>query len=56
LGPIPGEAVLLCGLAFHAGWIVLAIVTYRARRGGDANARSRPGADPILELARARGG
>jgi uncharacterized membrane protein len=29
VGPIPGELVLLAGLAFHGGWILLALVTYR---------------------------
>ena len=56
LGPIPGWIVLLCGAAFHAGWISAAIITYHARRGGDARASVAHGHDPILELARARQG
>ena len=54
LGPVPGEIVLLCGLAFHAGWISVAIITYYARRGGDARSGAVRAGDPILELARAR--
>jgi len=55
LGPVPGAIVLFCGLAFHASWIGVAIMTYHGRRGGDARAKVARGHDPILELARARG-
>jgi uncharacterized membrane protein len=29
IGPLPGEAVLLAGVAFHGAWITLALVTLR---------------------------
>ncbi len=29
VGPLPGWFVVLCGLAFHGSWAVLAIVTYQ---------------------------
>jgi uncharacterized membrane protein len=32
VGPLPGTFVVLCGLAFHGSWAVLAVVTYRAER------------------------
>jgi uncharacterized membrane protein len=40
IGPIPGEVVLLAGLIFHGGWVLLALVTlqvelhYRRRGAG----------------------
>ena len=32
IGPLPGWVVLLCGLIFHASWIVFAFVTLRVER------------------------
>lgn len=32
IGPIPGEAVVLAGVAFHGAWIALALVTLRIER------------------------
>ena len=29
VGPVPGWIVVLCGVAFHGSWIVIAIVTWR---------------------------
>ena len=29
IGPIPGSLVMLAGVAFHAGWVIFAIVTLR---------------------------
>lgn len=29
IGPIPGEVVMLCGVCFHSGWMMLAYVTWR---------------------------
>lgn len=29
IGPIPGSAVILAGLAFHLGWVAFALITYR---------------------------
>ena len=51
IGPIPGEVVLLAGLAFHGSWMALAILTLRGRRGRGL-ARSMPQKDRVLELAR----
>ncbi len=50
--PVPGQLVLLAGLLFHATWVMVAVTTYRSRRGAD---RARPpssGKDAVLELAR----
>lgn len=52
IGPIPGQVVFLAGLAFHATWVTLAIVTYRSRRGADRARPQRPTHDRLLELAR----
>jgi uncharacterized membrane protein len=51
IGPLPGAFVLLAGLAFHAGWVALALLTLRAGRGHGL-ARSRPAEDHVLDLAR----
>jgi uncharacterized membrane protein len=52
IGPIPGQFVLLAGLAFRATWIVIAIATYRGRRGaGRARPQNSKG-DRLLDLAR----
>ena len=32
IGPIPGQAVLACGLLFHAGLIAVAVLTLRGQR------------------------
>ena len=32
VGPLPGLFVVLCGVAFHGSWIVLALVTLRIER------------------------
>jgi uncharacterized membrane protein len=51
VGPVPGSFVLLAGLAFHTGWVALALLTLRAGRGRGL-ARSRPTEDQVLNLAR----
>ena len=51
IGPMPGAAVLLCGLAFHGGWMAIALLTLRSRRGRGL-ARALPRQDRVLELAR----
>lgn len=51
IGPIPGRLVLLCGLAFHGSWMVLAVSTLRSRRGRGLE-RTQPQQDHVLELAR----
>ena len=51
VGPIPGQLVLLAGLAFHASWVTVAIMTLRSRRGGDRPRPKRPQQDEILRLA-----
>src|SRR5271166_7090949 len=33
IGPVPGGLVLLAGLVFHSGWMVLALLTLHAGRG-----------------------
>lgn len=54
VGPIPGQLVLLAGLAFHAGWVTVAIMTLRSRRGGDRPRPKQPQQDRILKLAAGR--
>ena len=52
IGPIPGQIVILAGLAFHAAWIVVAIATYRSRRGAGRIRPPRHQTDRLLDLAR----
>jgi uncharacterized membrane protein len=52
IGPIPGQFVLLAGLAFHATWIMIAIATYRGRRGAGRARSQNPESDRLLDLAR----
>lgn len=51
IGPVPGQLVLLAGLAFHGSWLVLALLTLRGRRGR-GQTRKRPTQDRVLDLAR----
>ena len=39
VGPLPGLLVVLCGLAFHGSWALLAIVTYQSEKRARAQAR-----------------
>jgi len=32
VGPLPGWIVVLCGIAFHGSWVLLALVTYQDER------------------------
>ena len=32
IGPLPGWIVVLCGVAFHGSWIVIALVTFRVEK------------------------
>lgn len=52
IGPIPGQLVILAGLAFHATWITIAVVTFRSRRGAGRTRPQKPTEDRLLELAR----
>jgi uncharacterized membrane protein len=54
IGPLPGQIVLLCGLAFHATWITVAIMTYKGRRGAGRARPPRPPTDRVFELATGR--
>ena len=51
IGPVPGQLVLLAGLAFHGGWAAIVVLTLKARRGR-GRARTPPEEDRVLELAR----
>ncbi len=51
VGPLPGQLVLLAGLAFHATWIVIAIRTQRSKRGSGRKRPPRPDRDRMLDLA-----
>src|SRR5918911_2751879 len=42
IGPIPGLVVLLCGAAFHGGWMAVAYLTLRGRRGAGRPRPARP--------------
>jgi uncharacterized membrane protein len=55
VGPIPGQLVLLAGLAFHSTWVAIAIRTQRSRRGGARPRPWRPEQDRMLQLASGRG-
>jgi uncharacterized membrane protein len=51
VGPIPGQLVLLAGLAFHGTWITVAVLTARGRRGGrKARHDNAPRRDPTYEF------
>ena len=52
IGPIPGQVVLLAGIAFHATWMAIAIATYRSRRGAGRARPQTPERDRLLDLAR----
>jgi uncharacterized membrane protein len=52
IGPVPGQVVLLAGLAFHSTWMVIAYKTSKSRRGADRIRPPRPPRDRILDLAR----
>ena len=52
IGPVPGQLVLLAGLAFHATWITTAIITHKSRRGAGRVRPQNPTKDRLLELAR----
>ncbi len=54
IGPVPGEVVLLAGLAFHASWVIVAVATVHSRRG-KGQERALPTIDRVLELARQTG-
>ncbi|MCW3476783.1 DUF2270 domain-containing protein [Limobrevibacterium gyesilva] len=51
IGPVPGQLVLLAGLAFHATWLAIALLTLKGRRGR-GQSRTLPARDSVLELAR----
>jgi uncharacterized membrane protein len=51
IGPVPGQLVLLAGLAFHASWLTIALLTLEGGRGR-GHSRSLPLKDDVLELAR----
>ncbi len=55
VGLIPGQLVLLAGLAFHCGWIAIAYATLKSRRGADRKRPPRPPKDEVLELAKRDG-
>lgn len=52
IGPLSGELVLLAGLLFHLSWLMIAVVTYRSRRGANRPRPPRSANDAVLELAR----
>jgi uncharacterized membrane protein len=51
IGPIPGQFVILAGVAFHSTWIAIALLTWQSRRGTRRHKPSR-NTDALLELAR----
>ena len=52
IGPIPGQIILLAGLAFHSAWVAVAILTLTKRRGAGRTRPPRPERVALLELAR----
>jgi uncharacterized membrane protein len=51
VGPIPGEWGLAFGLAFHATWLVIALITLRSQKAAGLPHRRDKGHDPLLEIA-----
>ena len=51
IGPVPGQIVLLAGVAFHASWMAIAVLTLKSGRGR-GQSRALPERDRVLELAR----
>jgi len=51
IGPVPGQIVLLAGVAFHASWMAIAVLTLKSGRGR-GQTRALPERDRVLELAR----
>jgi uncharacterized membrane protein len=51
VGPVPGQIVLLAGLAFHGSWVAVAVLTARSKRGSGLS-RQYPDKDRVLDLAR----
>jgi len=51
IGPVPGQIVLLAGVAFHASWMAVAVLTLKSGRGR-GQSRALPERDRVLELAR----
>jgi uncharacterized membrane protein len=54
VGPVPGQAVLLAGLAFHTTWLAIAVSTLGSRRAGRPRL-DQPARDPMLALASRNG-
>lgn len=53
IGPLPGQLVLVMGLAFHGTWMFVALITLRGQRAvGRAH---RPKHDPLPALAATEG-
>src|SRR5207244_12307093 len=52
IGLIPGQLVLVAGIAFQATSIALAFMTFRSRRGAGSARRQSPTRDRSLMLAR----
>jgi uncharacterized membrane protein len=51
VGPFPGQVVLGGGLIFHAAWMLVAILTWRTRRGALRIVGQPRQRDPMLDLA-----
>ncbi len=52
IGPIPGQAVLACGLLFHGCWMAIAIMTVQSRRGARGARFEPPQEDATYDFAR----
>ena len=55
VGPVPGQLVVLAGLAFHSTWLAIAYLTLRSRRGAGRPRPERPPRDMMLALAAGEG-
>lgn len=51
IGPVPGEIVVLAGIAFHGSWVLFALVTLRNQRASGRVRRPLPGIDPMKQIA-----
>jgi uncharacterized membrane protein len=50
IGPLPGQAVILIGLAFHCGWILLATLTLRVQKAAGRVERPKNYTDPMTKM------
>jgi len=50
IGPLPGQVVILIGLIFHCGWILLATLTLRVQQAAGRVERPKGYTDPMTRM------